>query len=58
MANRAARDLALRARAVLANPSAFCKYAVQFVKILEKDEWPMLKPSADFKPEMETDFPL
>jgi hypothetical protein len=52
-ANRAARDLALRARAVRADPSAFSKYTVQFVKILEQ-EWPKL----DFQGEPMKVIPL
>jgi hypothetical protein len=49
-ANCARRDLALRARAVRANPSAFSKYTVQFVKILEQ-EWPKLEAALDFEEE-------
>jgi len=38
-ANHATRDLALRARAVRANPSVFGKYTLDFLKVLER-EWP------------------
>jgi hypothetical protein len=37
----AANELALRARAVRANPSNFSKYTVEFVKALD-DHWPNL----------------
>jgi hypothetical protein len=36
-ANRAARDLALRARAVRENRTAFSKYTVRFVEVLEEN---------------------
>jgi hypothetical protein len=36
-ANRAAHELALRARAVNANPTAFSKYTVEFVEMLDRD---------------------
>lgn len=38
-ANRAAEEIARRARAVRSNPSKFSKYTVQFVKALD-DRWP------------------
>lgn len=40
-ANKSANDLALRARAVRANPTSFSKYTVEFVKVLDED-WPRL----------------
>jgi hypothetical protein len=53
-ANRAARDLALRARAVRANPTAFSKYTVRFVEALEGN--PRLLAAADSREEL--DWPL
>ena len=52
-ANRAARDLALRARAVRANPSGFSIYTVQFVKALEEN--PRLLGAAD---QLAPDYPF
>jgi hypothetical protein len=40
-ANKAANDLALRARAVRANPISFSKYTVEFVMALD-EHWPRL----------------
>jgi hypothetical protein len=51
-ANRAAHELALRARAVRANPTAFGKYTVRFVKVLEEN--PRLLAAAD-SPDSETE---
>jgi hypothetical protein len=53
-ANRSARDLALRARAVRANPTAFSKYTVRFVEVLEEN--PRLLAEADAKEELEVPF--
>ena len=47
-ANCAERDVARRARAVRANPAAFSKYTVEFVKVLD-EEWPALDAAADDK---------
>ena len=60
-ANCAKRDVALRARAVRANPTAFSKYTVEFVKVLDEEwpaldaaaldkEWPALDAAADVTP--------
>jgi hypothetical protein len=45
-ANVAAHDIAVRARAVRANQTAFSKYTVEFVKVLDM-EWPALDDAAD-----------
>jgi hypothetical protein len=54
-ANCAAYELALRARAVRANPTAFGKYTVRFVKVLEAN--PRLLAAAD-SPDSETECPF
>jgi hypothetical protein len=55
-ANRARRDVALCARAVRANPAAFSKYTVEFVKVLD-EEWPTLDAAADDKePELDPEL--
>ena len=55
-ANRATRDVALRARGVRANPAAFSKYTVEFVKVLD-EEWPALDAAADDKePELDPEL--
>ena len=46
-AYRSAHNLALHARAVLANPTAFSKYTVEFAKELEQSESWLVNPTGD-----------